>query len=501
MGSPAGIANRVKETFAHGAVYGFGQVAAKVIGFLLIPVYTRFLSTSDYGVLALLTICGSLALSIFGLGLSSAMFRSYYDYKRSKDRQVVVSTAFFITLASAGALWAVGSFFAPFLSKVIFETGAYSKYFNLIFLTTSLTILSGLPLAVYRAKKWSKKYSILNLLFFAFRLLLTIYFVAFLRKGVWGVLMANLGVSIVQVVTLFSTILRDIAWTFSKVELRKMLAFGVPLIATNLGGLILNMSDRFFLKHYCSLSEVGLYNLGYQLGMIVQIVLVEPFKLVWPPMVFSIKEEPYAEAYYSKMFTYFLFTGIFICLGISLLSREMIQVMTDRSFWSAYRVVPIIVLGYLFWGGRLPVNVGIALTRKTQYYATVNVAGAMANIFLNLLLVPRYGMMGAAWVTLISFAMMWVMQWKISQHLYFIKYEWIRVTKLFAIALAMYWGLSRFSIENVFTSIAVKSALCLMYPFVLLVVGFYDEKEREKMSQYARRLRLVSISWLSTRQR
>jgi O-antigen/teichoic acid export membrane protein len=483
------ITAKVKETFVHGVVYGLGEVATKLVGFILIPLYTSHLSTSDYGILALLTICGSIGLSIFGLGLNSALFRSYYDYKEEKERRVVVSTAFIISFISASALWMIGLLSAPLFSDLIFGKEEYVGYLKILFLASGLDILSGMPLAVFRARKESKKYSILTVLFIAMRLVLIIYFVAFLKKGIWGIIVANCIASFLKAAILYLSIIKNITLSFSRTEAYKMLFFGIPLIATNLGALVINMSNRFFLKYYGSLSDVGLYSLGYQFGMIIQIILVIPFSLIWSPMVFSLKDESFAREYYSKMFTYFVMIGLFFCLALALMSKEVIQLMAEKTFWDGYYVVPIIALSYLFLGMRISVNIGIALARKSYYYAIVTVSGALINVLLNFAFIPHYGMMGAAWATLISFVIMWIMQYIISQRLYVISYEWIRIVKLFATSVIMYIIISYVSTDNIVISLLIKGALCLTYPLALLLVGFFDEEELHKISQYMERIR------------
>lgn len=479
-----------RDTLSHGLIYGLGETSAKIISFLLIPLYTRHLSTSDYGVLTLFTICGSVTMVIFGLGLNTALFAFYYDETRDGP-QVVVSTAFYLALGSAGALFFLGWLVAPSLARLIFETPDYGTYLQLVFLAAGADMLANLALAIYRARRWSKQYSLFNLLFITFRLGTIIYLVAFHHQGVWGAVVGNLLASWLKTLVLYGTVWRNLKLVFSTTEASHLLAFGLPLIFTSLGGIVLNLSDRFFLNHYASLSQVGIYNLGYQFGLVVNYLLVLPLKLIWPPMLFSIRNQRYAGQYYARMLSYFGFLALFLTLGLSVLAQDVIRVVADKSYWEAYRVAPIVAFSYAVWGLHEIVGVGILLERKTLYFFLANGTAALCNLALNWLLIPVYGGMGAAMATLLSFCMAFGVRYMMGQSLYRVQYEWGRIALLSGVALAMYGGLAWWIVDSVVISIVIKGALVSTYPLVLWLVGFYRRDEREKIAAYVRRLRLV----------
>jgi O-antigen/teichoic acid export membrane protein len=205
-------------------------------------------------------------------------------------------------------------------------------------------------------------------------------------------------------------------------------------------------------------------------------------------MVFSVSEEYYAKEYYSKILTYFCFLALFLALLVSVLAEDVIKIISTESYWESYKIVPIVCLAYIVWGINDLLSAEILLSRKTYYFTITTCVGAICNIILNTLLIPSYGMMGAAVATLVSFLLVASMRYVIGQSLNRICYEWYRVTKLIVIWLLMFVVLSYLPIESTFISVFVKSICCLIYPLLLLVVRFYDEQEREQVREYFRRI-------------
>lgn len=482
------LLNSVRQTFHHGFIYGFGSILTRSIGFFLIPLYTRHLNPSHYGTLSILTITSYIAIAIFKLGFNSAFFRSYYDYKDTENRKRVISTTFYILLMSSTILILLGFYISPYLSKLLFGTLQYTKYFYLIFFTASFNILKSFFYLIYRAKKLSKQYTIYNILFFILRLSLIIYFVAIAKKGVWGVIISLFLVSFIGSTTLLFSIRKDIILSFSKYDMVKLLSFGIPLIPQALSSYILVYSDSFFIKYFNDIADVGLYNLGYKFGILVQTFLVFPLAMIWSPMMLSVKDEKFANEYYSRALTYFLLIGALVILGISLFSEEIIRIMAEKSFRASYKVVPLIALSYLFLGTQRIFNVGISLKRKTKYSAIVFVVTAIMNLILNYLLIPQYGMMGAAMATCISYFLLNVIKYPISSKLYYVRYEWGRILKITFLSIIIFFIGYFIKIETLFLSILFKLLLIGCFPIVLWIIHFFDRKEMTTIMQYQKKL-------------
>jgi len=344
-------------------------------------------------------------------------------------------------------------------------------------------ILNSVPFVVFRARKRSVQYVVLQICFFILGIGTIVYFVAIKNWGVFGVLFGYLMTEIISSCTLYSCIRKDIVLKFSKLEARKMLHFGVPLVPADLAALIMNYFDRYMLSYYCTLNMVGLYHLGYQFGMVITLIFVAPLRLVWGPMFLSVKDHRNAKDFYNKALTYTIFIGSFLFLLSALLSREVIQIFTNEEYWGAYIVVPLIALTYLFYAVEIILNVGVTLKRKTKIVALYFFIGAVANITLNFILIPKYGITGAACATLISFIIMIAIVYFYNQKLIKIDYEWNRILKISLVTALIFIIGYGVIINNVYASVAFKVGIILSYPLILHLLRFYSKEEIERIKR------------------
>lgn len=477
------IYQRIKETAQHTIIYGLGGILTQAVGFFLIPIYTRYLGTDEYGLLELFNIFSAILLAFFGMGLYSALFRSYYDYDDEENRICVIITCFYFILFALFVVLPPSLIFAYKFSTCIFGDARYTAFFQIIVCTGTLGALNRIPLATFRARKESKKFASLSFLYFLVRIGLILYFVVWLQRSIFGVLMGSLIGTGFSTVISIAVIVKNLRFRFSLLELRKLLRFGLPIIPTDLTVIILTLADRFYLKHYASLTEVGLYSLGYRFGMIVSVLLFTPLSLILPAMIFSLEKKDYAREFYAKLLTYIVFLGAFISLGISNISQDVLKIIATRAFWEAYKVVPLICLSYVLFGCRGMLGVGMLLTRRTEYLSLTMVIGAVANLVLNFILIPKYSMMGAAVATVISSFVILISRYPISNRLYRLSFEWWRIIKIVCCATILYLVGLMIVIDLIWLSVVVKTLLSLSFPFVLLLTKFYYASEKQKIAQ------------------
>lgn len=474
---------KFKETAKHGIIFGVGTVLQKAITFILLPLYTTRFSASEYGTLGLITITGSVLVTIFALGMNFGLFRSYYDYENEEDRKIVISTAFFIILASSFVLFTFGLIFSKHLSFLVFGNPEYKIHFLMITGISIFTMLNTIPFVIFRAQKKSIQYITFRISFFMIAVALIIYLVAVKNWGILGVLTGSLTMGAISCLTLYFYIREEIVLEFLKIEAKKMLRFGLPLVPANLSVFVFSSTDRYFLNYFSTLHEVGLYSLGYKFGTIITILLASPITLIWPAMFLSVKDHNNAKAFYIRALTYVVFLSLLMFLGLSLLSKEVLQIFSNKEYWDAYKVIPIIALTYALWTLPKITNVAMGLKRKTKAAAMIFFLGAVINIGLNFVLIPKYGMMGAAYATFITYALMVAILISYNQKLIGVRYEWNRILKM-AIIAALIFMLGYFVvINNLAMSIVFKLIIIFLYPLFLYVIRFYTEGEIQKIKQ------------------
>jgi O-antigen/teichoic acid export membrane protein len=472
----------------HSIIYGFGVVVSQVVGFFLIPLYTRYLTPSDYGALEIFTATTSVLSVVFVLGLTTALFRSYYLHEDEAKKKAAVSTAFLFLTATSAVLTLLLIGLSGSFSTLLFHSGEYTFYFRIIFLTLFCNTGVAIGLAVFRAREEPTRYALVTVSQVVISIALNILFVIVLHKGVLGILEATLIAAAILYLSLIVTLIKRAGFSFSRDELKRMLAFGLPLVPAGLSAWILTLADRYFLQFLSTPEQLGLYSLGYKFGLVISGLLVAPFLTAWAPFAFSIFKEKTAKQVYSRAFTYFVLVAMLAALALSVLSREVLAIMATPAFHDAYKVIPLIALSYVLYGCFQLLGVGLGLMAKTRYSALIVTVAAILNLGLNYLLIPDYGMMGAAWATLISYLVLAVLSFVVSRRFYAVNYEWGRVAKI-CIAFGVIFAGSLFitdtyAVVHSYVLVGVFKLLALLtFPILLYLFRFYQPEEIKKVKE------------------
>ncbi len=462
-------------------IYGLGQALQRLTSFFLIPLYTAYYTTAEFGVQEILINTSSVLTAILGLGLISATYRSYFMYDEEERRLDIIRTA--LTVFAVFSL-AVGCVLIPLarpLSALLLSDASYSALFVVMVVFVMLSNVVSLPFAILRARGQSVRFVIYSLVQFLANMGVTIFLVAGLGRGVRGNLEGNVVGQIVALL-LFATSLWELRKArFSWRDLKDMLAFGLPLVPAMLGSLSLTVADRYFLRAFSTLEEVGVYALGYKIGMVIQVFVVTPFALSWGPVMWSVAGKPYARQFYAKVLTYFSAVALYLALAVSMFGPEMVRLLSrQEAYWGAWRVLPLITLSYVLYGAYYQVSVGLNLRKKTQYLSVVVVGAAAVNLLLNFLLIPPWGMMGAAVATLASYLLLAVVAAIVSQCFYPFPYEWIRLLKL-VLVLGLGYGVGRLIPQSALSlTILLKLVLLFMCPIVLWLIRFFSAEELKR---------------------
>jgi len=467
--------DETKDAFKHSVVYGGGSVLRNAVALLLIPLYVTFLTEAEFGVLTLLEATARLLVVILQMGMGSAYILAAM-HEETTDRRTTVSTAFsFLTISSLILIATLVLLRRP-LAVVLLGKAKYQALLALMLASVFFQTLKTVPLAKLRVEKRSKLYSILAALTAILLVLFCFVALALLRKGLVGAVAANTIAAVVAGALCVATIRKDLLRRFSTACLNTMLKFGLPLVPAALAGTALTVADRYFLQHYRTLDEVGLYELGYRFGMVMGLA-VAAVQMAWPPVMYAAAKRENAREFYALFLTYFIFAMCLAGLGLVLFSPDIIHAI---GWGEAARVVPWIVASYVFWGIQAVTNVGVSLKKKTHHLAIVTVAAAGLNLLLNRLLIPAHGLTGAAAATLISYCVIGVGGAAVSLRLYPIRYEYGRLLKIAVVTLVLSLVIFPVSRLGSFAvGIGIKAICFLAFPVILYAVRFFRPDELE----------------------
>ncbi len=481
--------DELKKLVKHTTIYGVGGLLGKLAGFLLIPFYTHYLSTAQYGTLELL----DLSLSLTGLLLNAVvavpLVRFFYDCEDDGERRKVVSTAMLAAAGSALAISGCGVIFANRLSLLILKSSGLGLYFRVISASFFLMCINSVAWNYLRARQRSGLIVSVNLASLVVTLTLNIWFIAGLHMGVLGVLVSGLIGHLLNTSIIGTQTLRFSGWHFDFAKMAAMAKFGAPVIVSSLGAFTLNFSDRFFLQHYRALSDVGVYALGYKFGFMLNFLLVQPFFMIWPPRFYALAKQDNARETVSRVGTYLCFILTLGGLAISLTIGDVIRVIASPDFQGANRIVPLITLAYVCQGMTTFFQIPLFLEKRTSYVAVIGGLGGVLNLFLNWALISAFGALGAAWATLLSFGAVSLMAFVVAQQVYRVPYQLARMCMPLAGAVAVYLASERVAISSPYVSVTVKAMFLPIFLLAIYVFGFFDDREVEKLRSLGRTLR------------
>lgn len=459
---------------------------------MLVPVYARHLSPKSFGVLSLLTITLTLVTIVLKMGLNQAFFRHYYETEDiAHRRRIVGSTLLFLLILAplaTGVLYA----FAPQIAAALFVGDAGdAKLLRLIFLISFFDVIALIPDSILRAKFRSAQYSILNVFAFAFQISLISYLVIAVDATPENVLIGRLVGSALEAAIFYFAVRHELSLAFSGAELRGLLAFGTPLIFNQIAATLFIMIDRFLLERMTSEKEVGIYAMANSLVSVVLVLATGPFAQVWTVMRFSVMKEEGAAEYYSRVLTYIVYVSMFLALGVAAVSGDGLLLFGLKGYWPAAGIIPLLALSAVLDSASRVLNIGITLRKRTIYAPIVLLVALGANVVLNLMLIPRYGSMGATIATVLSYLLFCALRYWVSNLFFKVHYEWGRVLQIGILGLLMiagYYLIDYFrpaepSRAVLYLSAAVKTALALSFPLILFKLGFYEDRELKRMKE------------------
>ena len=481
-----GVRAALRKLVGASAVYGLGSVLVRGLSFLLLPVYTRHLSPSEYGIVALAVTCTVVLGLVYPLGLRGAVSRTWYDDATLEERRERVGTLWIAMLLAAAAMALALDRAGPGLAAALLPDVPFHPYLRLAVWTAFLGVLGIVPLVLLQAQERPRAYVGLTIGTALVTIALTVWFVVG-GGGAEGYLRGALFGAAIAVVPFLVVTFREARPVYRRGVVRPALAFGLPLVPHAVAAWVLEMSDRAILARFLPLHDVGVYSLGYQLGAAMGL-LTTAFNAAWVPFLFgALKEEgPAAQPRLSRLVTYFTFVLCFVGLGWALRVGHVRPLLAGAAFQGARHITPWVVGAYVL-GGLYLVPTNLLFWRKrTTVIPLVTLAAGAANVGLNLWLVPRHGAIAAAWATLAAYAVLLLLTWRSAERVHPFPYEYRRLGLMVTVALALFLAGRLLPFPNPALEVAGRVLLWLAFPFGLLVLGALDRAELAVLARLLR---------------
>lgn len=464
-------------------IYGLGDTINKIIGILIVPLFTRYLSPADYGVAGVLVVTNALIIGLCDLGMSNGMARFFHD---EKDKKRIFSTAQVAMVFTTLILAIVGILFARYFSVFLFKTPDYTQVVALSFITVPFSIAVTAPLMRLRLEEKAKIYAFFSVSRVFTAVILNVILIVGLNLGLRGLILGPLINAIFYAIVISIYTWKNIGFTFYYPLFRKMFKFGFPFVLGLMSFWVMDWADRFILTRLTNVSEVGLYNLGYTMGMAVML-FVGSFQTAWTPFYLSVMKERNAKKIYSSVMTYYSLGIGFIVLSMAVFSRDYFTFLTPDKFHSAYIIVPIISLAYALRGVFSIVAVGGFIKKRPVFEVAADIIAVIINIIGMLLLIPVFGRLGAAWATLISYIILPFTLYLSTYRLFRIKYDLVRLLKVAVIGITLYF-ICKSIYEPSIINLISRIGIVMMYPLVFIGFGFFKEGEIRRIYAIKERL-------------
>lgn len=468
-------------------IYGAGHIATRVLTFLLLPYYSFHLTPAEYGEVTLYFIFMGVVQTIYLYGMDVAFLRYYNLAASPEEKQRITGTTVVTSLITSAVLTLIIVIAAAPLGDVLIYVPVHPEHVPAMIRICALILLfdtlSSFPYMTLRGDRKPVRFIVVKSINVAINLSLNVLFLEYYHMSVDGILWANLIASAITSLILWPEIISHWIIAIDRVKLREMIIFGLPNIPTYLFVMVTELADRKIVEIYNGLEQAGLYSAGYKLGMFMAVV-TSAFRFAWQPFFLSHAKDADAPRLFARVMTYYVLVTGMLMVGLTFFVPSImchawpfVGVMLDASYWAGLSIVPIILLAHMFDGIYANLMPGVYINKLTGKLPFVTGAAALLNFIANLLLVPTYGMIAAAWVTLASFALQATLLYVVVRKSYPVPYEWIRLGKI-VLACAIPIAISFFA---PFNTTEVKILLLLAVLPLLFLLKFFDAREKHHL--------------------
>jgi O-antigen/teichoic acid export membrane protein len=457
----------------HSAIYGLGGIVSRVIAVFLLPLYTRYLEPADFGAVGLLVGLSAVVVTILRAGISSAFFRFYFDTKDTAGRLLVLRTSFWFTMASATAGLVAGVLLAEPLADLLLldDANLVRAAFVGIWAQMNYAQLT----ALFRVEERSGLFVAASLANIAVTVAATLVLVVSYDQGALGVIVGNFTGTLVVYLALLGYRRAQLGLQLSRRLLREMNRFGIPLVPSALALIALNFGDRFFLNELVGTAEVGRYELGVRIAS-AMVLLITAFRMAWPAFAYSIEDDDEAKRTYAFVLTYLVAAASWLALALGLLSPWLVRLLATPEYYEGGRVVALLAFGGVAFAAYIVMAIGVGRAKRTQFNWVITGAAAAISVVLNLLLVPRYELIGSGIAAASAYTAMFLGMCWYAQRVFPTPYQWRRVATAAGGAIAL-------TVIGKLLDVPLAAALALIasYPLVLLLLGFALPAERARL--------------------
>lgn len=462
-------------------IYGVGSVVTRFIGLITLPLFTAYLTPDEYGVLAMLALLTMVIQPIFSLGLGASMGPCYFERDDNQNKSTVVWTTLLIHTLSSSFLIVIGWTYPALIAKLVRLSSEHYLLIGLSLTGCAFTIMATAITARVQFEKQAKLYVVVTLITALTAILVSILTVVYLGWGVKGMVIGQLSGNAITLLAFLFIALRNTKPVMSSIMAKELIRHGFPLIPSFVFIFVIMHFNKYILEWRLGLDAVGVYSVGFNLGMTMSIITGGIATAWFPFFLKYINRQSEANEIFSRIFTYYIFGIGLLSLFYFIFAKLVVVTLTQEAYHSAYHLIGFVAIANFsqtLFGFFLP---GLYFNKEVKYVSIVQGVAALFSLPLNYYLIIEIGVLGAAIGLAISNTLMAALMygWNIVNKSRYpcVSYEWIRVFSFFAVACGIYVANEYIAVTTMIYEVAksvVIAALAVIATFYLLN---YSEKQ------------------------
>lgn len=412
------------------------NLVIKGINFFLLPLYTKYLNPEMLGISDSISNLTAILFPMLVMGLDSAFSAFYFD-KHDENHHLSVFNTVRITMLSASLIPILISIAAKPIASLLFGNSTYYLLVAVSLVSVSFNLWH-LPFSLLaRMRNRMGLFALVNTTASLGMIILNIVFLTIMNLGAYSLILSTACIQLLQFLMYRFLLGEKLEVSrFNKPLLEQMMAFSLPLIPNALAMWVLALSDRYIILHYCGADQVGLYGVAARFAAAVSLV-ANGIYMSYTTYAYDKKGEADDKMSYSRILNAFIYAIMGICVTASIWAREIIDIMTENSYAGTAVLIAPILFGQLFYGINTLIGYAITFEKKSNYILIITTAGAVVNVILNLMFIPKHGALAASYTTLASYMLMVALTYYFAQKLYHVEYETRKLTLSIFVALVL----------------------------------------------------------------
>ncbi|MEK7434578.1 MAG: oligosaccharide flippase family protein [Cyanobacteriota bacterium] len=467
-------------------IYGIGGMLNKFLSFFLLPLFTAYLTPKDYGVTAILGTMTFVLTSIFTLGFGTSIGLSFFDTKNEFRKEESIHTALIILLLSAGLMFLFGSIFSIKFAEHFLNDKEHYNFVILSLISNFFNIIMTPLIVYYQFENKAKKYIILTNLTSVLAILTNVLFVVYFKRGVQGLLEAGVISSLLTFLIFCIDVFNNLKFKFSKNVSKVLLKQGLPMVPSFASLFVIQQSNRVFLEHFNGLESLGIYSIGYNLGMVMSI-FVNAFQNTWLAFFLSyMDKKKEAEEVFGKITTYYILSLGFINTMFFIFAGSIVAFMTKDAFHSSYKIVGLAATSHFLNGLFALLLPALYFEKEVKYVTLIQIFAAVFSTITNIFLIIYFSEFGAALGLVIGtfYIVLFQYIWNLigNPNYIKIKYEWGKIA-LFSMLYCIFSSVMLIN-RNLDKTTEIIYSFSLSTILLLLTLILLNNEDKNKLKAF-----------------